>query len=169
MSITNEQLQEFVKKQPDKFEELDQLLASEGQKKGALINVLHGAQEIFGHLPKEVQLYIARKLNKSLAEVYGVATFYSYFSLKPQGKYKISVCMGTACYVKGAGKLIEAIQDELGIEVGETSADGLFTLEASRCIGACGLAPVMTIGEDVYGRLDPKKVPEILAKYRETS
>ena len=134
---------------------------------GALMPALQQAQDIYGYLPIEVQEIIADKLDLSLAEVYGVATFYSQFTLTPKGKYKIGVCLGTACYVKGSGELIEAIESDLGIASGSTSADGKFSLEATRCIGACGLAPVLTINGEVYGRLTKADIPGILAKYKD--
>lgn len=133
---------------------------------GAVMPVLQEAEEIYGYLPLEVQTIIADKLNIPLEEVYGVSTFYSQFSLTPKGKYHISVCLGTACYVKGAGKIIEKIQQSLGIGAEECTPDGKFSLTACRCIGACGLAPVLTINDDVYGRLLPEEVDGILAKYK---
>lgn len=133
---------------------------------GAVMPVLQEAEEIYGYLPLEVQTIIADKLNIPLEEVYGVSTFYSQFSLTPKGKYHISVCLGTACYVKGAGKIIEKIQQNLGIGAEECTPDGKFSLTACRCIGACGLAPVLTINDDVYGRLLPEEVDGILAKYK---
>ena len=132
---------------------------------GALMPILQQAQELYGYLPIEVQTIIAEELNIPLAEVYGVVTFYAQFTLNPRGTYNIGVCMGTACYVKGAGDVLERIQKRLGIEPGGTTPDGRFSLEATRCIGACGLAPVMTINEDVYGRLTPDEVDKILDKY----
>ncbi len=132
---------------------------------GALMPVLQQAQGIYGYLPIEVQQMIAEGLNIPLAEVYGVVTFYSQFTLNPKGKYEISVCMGTACYVKGAGDLIDRITQVLGIEPGEVTPDGKFSLTNTRCIGACGLAPVMTVNEDVYGRLKPEDIDGILRKY----
>ena len=134
---------------------------------GALMPVLQGAQEIYGYLPIEVMEIIASTMGVSLEEVYGVATFYSQFSLNPKGRYKVSVCLGTACYVKGSGEVYARLQEKLGITTGECTPDGEFSLEACRCIGACGLAPVMTINEDVYGRLVPDDIEGILAKYRE--
>jgi len=133
--------------------------------KGSLIRVLHEAQLIYGYLPIEVQKVISEGLDIPLAEIYGVVTFYAQFSLKPKGKYNISVCLGTACYVKGAGLLVDEFKKHLGIDVGECTEDGKFSLEACRCIGACGLAPVLTINEDVHGRLVPDDVAGILAKY----
>lgn len=148
-----------------RYQELAQVIEEYRDMEGALIMVLHKAQEIFGYLPEDVQKIVAKELDLPLAEVYGVTTFYSYFSLKPRGKYRIAVCLGTACYVRGAAELVSAIEKHLNIKVNDTTDDGRFTLEVSRCIGACGLAPVMTINEDVYGRLSPDKVPDILAKY----
>lgn len=136
----------------------------EGQE-GAAIPVLHEAQEIYGYLPLEVQTIIAEELNVPLAEIYGIVTFYTQFSLYPKGKYQIGVCLGTACYVKGSGDILERIKKQLGVEVGECSEDGRFSIDATRCIGACGLAPVITINDDVYGRLAVEDVDDILKKY----
>lgn len=133
--------------------------------KGALIPVLHEAQEIYGYLPIAVQSVIAEGLGVSLAEVYGVVTFYAQFSLNPKGTYQIGVCLGTACYVKGSGDIINKVQELLGVEVDGCTADGKFSLVATRCVGACGLAPVMTINDEVYGRLVVDDVEGILAKY----
>ena len=132
---------------------------------GALMPVLHEAQEIYGYLPAEVQTVIAEELNLPLAEVYGVATFYSQFSLAPKGKHKISVCLGTACYVKGSDKVLEAIEKELRISCGECTPDKKFSIDSCRCVGACGLAPVMIVDGEVYGRLTAKDVAGILDKY----
>lgn len=133
---------------------------------GALMRILQEAQEIYGYLPYEVQVIIAEELGLPLEKVYGVVTFYSQFSLNPKGKYKISVCLGTACYVKGSGDIFKKLQDKLGVKGGEMTPDGLFSLEDCRCIGACGLAPVLTVNEDVYGRLTGDELDEILAKYK---
>ena len=133
---------------------------------GCLMHILQEAQAIYGYLPLPVQKTIAEGLNISLSEVYGVATFYSQFSLKPKGKYKISVCLGTACYVKGSDKILQEVEKELGIKVGECTEDGLFSIDSCRCVGACGLAPVMMINEDVHGRLKPEMVKGILDGYR---
>ena len=150
----------------DKYEQLNQVIADLKDQPGALMPVLQKAQGIFGCVPMDVQKIIADGLGVTLSEVYGVATFYSQFRLEPNGKYTISVCLGTACYVKGSQKVLDRLSEELHTPVGKTSPDGLFTLNATRCLGACGLAPVMMIGEEVYGRLTPDKVPEILDKYR---
>ena len=132
---------------------------------GALIPTLHEAQEIYGYLPVEVQQIISDGLGISMAEIYGVVTFYTQFTTNPKGRYKIAVCLGTACYVKGSGDILEKIMEKLGSGVGECSEDGKYSLDATRCIGACGLAPVMTVNDDVYGRLVPDDVEGILAKY----
>ncbi len=150
----------------DRYERLDAELKALAGQPGALIPALHKAQEIFGYLPEDVQIKVAEALGVTLAEVYGVATFYSLFSLQPRGRHNIGVCLGTACYVKGASEILENLGGELGIKEAETTKDGLFSLQVTRCLGACGLAPVMMVGEDVYGRLTPAKIPGILAKYR---
>ena len=144
---------------------LMEVIAKHKESKGALIPVLHEAQEIYGYLPIEVQTMIAEGLDVPLSKVYGVVTFYAQFSLYPKGKYNIAVCLGTACYVKGSGDIIDKFKQILGIDVGECTPDGKFSLEATRCIGACGLAPVLTVNEDVYGRLTVDDVDDILAKY----
>ena len=149
-----------------KYVELDQVIAKFKDMEGALIMILHRAQGIFGYLPEDVQRHVAKELNIPLTDVFGVTTFYSYFSLTPRGKYRIAVCMGTACYVRGAGEIVSAFEKELGIKVGQTTEDKMYTLEVSRCIGACGIAPVMTVNEDVYGSISADRVPGIVAKYR---
>ena len=147
-------------------EKLMQVIAEHKEDKGALMPVLQKAQDIYGYLPVEVQKMIADGLDVPLEEVYGGATFYSQFSLNPKGEYKVSVCLGTACYVKGSGEVFDKLQQTLGIKGGECTPDGRFSLEACRCIGACGLAPVITINDDVYGRLTPDDIPGILEKYQ---
>lgn len=146
-------------------EKLMEVIESHKGDDGAIIPVLHEAQEIYGYLPIEVQTMVAEGLNVSLAEIYGVVTFYTQFSLSPKGQYSISVCLGTACYVKGSGDILDKIKEILGIEVGECTPDGKFSINATRCIGACGLAPVLTINEDVFGRLTVGEIPDILKKY----
>lgn len=133
--------------------------------KGALMPILQKAQEIYGYLPIEVQTIISNTLDIPLEKIYGVVTFYSQFSLFPKGKFKISVCLGTACYVKGSGDIYNKLMEKLGIASGECTPDGKFSLEACRCIGACGLAPVLTVNDDVYGRLSVDDLDGILAKY----
>ena len=133
---------------------------------GVVMPALQKAQEIYGYLPIEVQRMVAEALGKPLAEIYGVATFYSQFTLNPKGQYTVSVCLGTACYVKGSGDIYNALKEKLGIDGGECTADGKFSLDACRCIGACGLAPVITINDEVYGRLIVDDLDEILARYK---
>ena len=133
-----------------------------GNLPGELINILHEAQHLQGYLPEEMQRLIAHKLNIPVSKVYGVVTFYTFFTMTPKGKYPISVCMGTACYVRGSEKLLEEFKRVLGIEVGETTPDGKFSLDCLRCVGACGLAPVVIIGEIVYGRLQSVGVKKII-------
>ena len=133
---------------------------------GELINVLHQTQSYIGYLPAEAQELIAKELKISIAQVYGVVSFYSFFTMTPKGEHPISVCMGTACYVRGAEKVLDEFKRILNINVGETTPDGKFSLTALRCIGACGLAPVITIGEEVYGRLSPDDVQGIVDKYK---
>lgn len=147
-------------------EEVLEIIKDHKGKKGALIPVLHGIQNKHGYLPEEALHVVSEELNVPMTEIYGVATFYSFFSLEPKGEHIIRVCMGTACYVKGAQQLLDKLEAELNIEVGKTTEDGKFTLEACRCLGACGLAPVMTIGEKVYGRLVPEDLDEILEEYK---
>ena len=135
---------------------------------GALIPVLHEAQGIYGYLPIEVQAIISKNLEVTMAEIYGVVTFYTQFTTEPKGKYHIGVCLGTACYVKGSGDILAKIREKLGMEEGSNSTpDGKFSIEATRCIGACGLAPVLTVNEEVYGKLTVDDVDKILAKYSE--
>ena len=133
--------------------------------KGALIPVMQKVQELFGYLSFETMELISERMDVPVSEIYGVATFYALFSLKPKGEYIISVCTGTACYVKGAQAVLDEVKKQLGIESGETTEDGKFSIQDTRCLGCCGLAPVMTINNDVYGRLDPADVKDILAKY----
>ena len=150
----------------ESFDELDMFINSMETTKGALIQILHKAQNIFGYLPRDVQLFIARKLGIPGAEVFGVVSFYSYFTTKPRGKHTISVCMGTACFVRGSDKIIERLKEILGIEANENTQDGLFSLKDVRCIGACGLAPVMMIDDKVYGRVKEEELEDILNSYR---
>lgn len=150
---------------PEQEKQLKEVIAAHKGEKGAVIPVLHEAQNIYGYLPIEVQQMISEGLDVPLAEIYGIVTFYAQFSLNPKGKYNIGVCLGTACYVKGSGDILNKIKEILNIEVGECTPDGKFSLEATRCIGACGLAPVLTVNEDVYGRLVVDDVADILKKY----
>lgn len=154
-----------VKIPENKVQELKELCAQFNNEPGELINVLHGAQGMLGYLPAEVQEIVAEEMNVSVAHVYGVVTFYSFFSMLPKGKHPISICMGTACYVRGAEKVLDEFKRHLDVKVGETTHDGKFSLSCLRCVGACGLAPVVTIGERVYGRVSPEDVKSILGEY----
>ena len=145
--------------------ELLKVIAEKKDDRGALMPTLQKAQDIYGYLPIEVQIIISNEMNIPLEKIYGVVTFYSQFSLNPKGKYQISVCLGTACYVKGSGDIYNKLQEKLGIEGGGCTPDGKFSLEACRCIGACGLAPVITVNDEVYGRLTVDDVDDILKKY----
>jgi NADP-reducing hydrogenase subunit HndA len=152
----------------EKMVGIGEIVAHHGTKgRKALMQVLQEAQTIYGYLPLEVQRVVADGLNVSVADVYGVVTFYSFFSIKPKGEYNVSVCLGTACYVKGSQAILDKVQEVLGIKDGECTPDMKFSINPCRCIGACGLAPVMMINEDVYGRLTPDQIPAILAKYKE--
>lgn len=152
-----------TKEQEDK---LLKVIEKHKNEHGAVIPVLHEAQDIYGYLPIEVQKIISEGLDVPLAEIYGIVTFYTQFSLNPKGEYQIGVCLGTACYVKGSGDILEKIKAKLGIDVGECTPDGRFSLDATRCIGACGLAPVFTVNDEVYGRLTVDDVDGIIAKYQ---
>ena len=149
--------------------ELDQILSKYTNDKSNLIQILNEVQEKFGYVPTIVQEEIAKYLGIEVAEVYGVVTFYSRFTLKPKGKYAISVCMGTACFVKGGEQILERVKQKLGIEEGQTTEDGKFSIDATRCIGACGLAPVFTVNEEVYGKATPQKVDEVIKEYQNRS
>ena len=152
---------------PEQEERLRQVIAEHKGQPGATMPVLQAAQEIFGYLPEEVQIMVAEGLDIPLSEVYGVASFYAQFSMNPKGRYQISVCLGTACYVKGAAAILNAVEQKLGIVPGAITPDGKFSLDSCRCVGACGLAPVMMINNDVYGRLTPDQVGPILDMYSE--
>ncbi len=148
------------------YDELKKIIQTKAELKDPLIEILREAQELFGYLPKEVQIFVAEQMNLPVNKVYEVVTFYNFFSMKPRGKFVINVCTGTACYVKGAAKVIEMIEQDLGIQLGQTSPDGKFTLSSVRCVGACSLAPVVVIGQDTYGKVVSKaQVKEILSKY----
>lgn len=149
----------------DRYAMLDDIIAKHKDTPGSLIPVLHEAQQLFGCLSEDVQSRIAKGLGVPESEVYGVSTFYSLFSLRPKGKWTVNVCLGTACYVRGAAACLEALKKELGVDIGGTSRDGTFTLQAVRCLGACALAPVVMIGETVFARVKPDDVPKILADY----
>jgi NADH:ubiquinone oxidoreductase subunit E len=148
------------------YEQLDKIIEKHKDVRGPLIQVLHAAQELFGYLPEKAQIKIAQGLGIPLSEVHGVLSFYSFFTTVPRGKHTIRVCLGTACYVRGGKQVLEKVQHELGIGVKGTTDDGQLSLEINRCVGACGLAPVVTVGPDIYRRVKVDKVPEIIAKYR---
>jgi NADP-reducing hydrogenase subunit HndA len=156
-----------VELRKDQLEKIKEICKSFNNEGGELINVLHKVQGTFGYLPAEVQESVAQELNVSVAKVYGVVTFYSFFTMLPKGKHPISVCTGTACYVRGAEKVLEEIKKQLKIKVGETTPDGKFSISCLRCVGACGLAPVVMVGEKTYGRVAPEMIKDILANYSE--
>ena len=147
-------------------QEVENILSNYTKDKSNLIQILNEVQEKFGYVPMQVQEQIAKYLNIEVAEVYGVVTFYSRFTLKPKGKYAISVCMGTACFVKGGEKILDKVKEKLKIEEGETTGDGKFSIDATRCIGACGLAPVFTINDEVYGKATPEMVDKVIEEYK---
>ena len=151
----------------EKERKLQEIVEKYKNTKGALIPVLHEVQEVYGYLPMSVQKQISESMNIPLSEIYGVVTFYTQFSLKPKGRFKVSACMGTACYVKGSSKILDELQEKLGIHVGDCTDDGKFSLDACRCIGACGLAPVIMINDDVYGRLTAEDIEKVLDKYKD--
>ncbi len=134
---------------------------------GGILGALHEVQNEYGYIPEIAQKYLSKELNVPMSKIYGIITFYSRFTLKPKGKHHIQVCLGTACYVKGADKVLERFKQKLGIDEGKTTKDGMFSLESVRCIGACGLAPAIVIDKEVYGKMDEKKVDELIEKYKE--
>jgi NADH-quinone oxidoreductase subunit E/NADP-reducing hydrogenase subunit HndA len=156
-----------VELRKDQIDKIRDIAKSFDNKGGELINVLHKVQGTFGYLPAEVQEVVARELNLPVAKVYGVVTFYSYFTMLPKGKHPISICTGTACYVRGAEKVLDEFKKVLKIQVGDTTPDGKFSIGCLRCVGACGLAPVVMVGEKTYGRVAPEMVKDILAEYNE--
>ncbi len=147
------------------YQKLDHYISELPDKKGQLINVLHQAQSLFGYLPREVQQFVATKMGESLASVYGVVSFYTYFSMVPCGKYQISICMGTACFIKNAEDIVDAFKQQLKIEIGVVTEDGLFSIDTVRCIGACGLAPVVTVGDKVFSHVTVDQVADIIAEF----
>lgn len=156
-----------VELRKDQVEKIKDICKSFDNNNGELINVLHKVQGTFGYLPAEVQEVVAQELNVPVAKIYGVVTFYSYFTMLPKGKHPISVCTGTACYVRGAEKVLEEFKKELQINVGETTSDGKFSISCLRCVGACGLAPVVMVGDKTYGRVSPEMIKEIIAEYKD--
>jgi len=164
MGATTAALFTGTKEQEQKLKEAIDLYKTQ---KSSLMPVLQAAQGIYGYMPEEVQKIVARGMGVSLSEVYGIVTFYSQFHLTPKGKYKINVCLGTACYVIGAAQILERLEKELGIKDGECTGDGKFSIDSARCVGACGLAPVISINDDVYGKVNESMIPEILSKYND--
>ena len=160
-------LQEGQRCREEVYEEIDRIIAQYRGKPGAMIPVLHKAQQVLGYLPKDVQTRVAEGLDVPVSDVYGVVSFYALFSTKPKGKFRISICNGTACYVKGAPVILERLEKELGVKAGDTTDDAKFSLEVVRCLGACGLGPVMTVNEEVHARLKRDKIPELVGQYSE--
>ncbi|MDA3779707.1 MAG: NADH-quinone oxidoreductase subunit NuoE [Bacteroidales bacterium] len=156
-----------VKLKEKDVKKIEEICKSFDNKSGELINILHKTQEFFGYLPAEIQEVVAKFSNVSVAKVYGVVTFYSFFTMLPKGRFPISVCTGTACYVRGADNVLQEVKRQLKLEVGETAEDGKFSLSCLRCVGACGLAPVVMVGEKTYGRVSPEKVKDILNEYKD--
>jgi len=156
-----------VKVKEKDLNKIKEICKSFNNEQGELINVLHKTQEHFGYLPAEIQEVVAQELDMSVAKVYGVVTFYSFFTMLPKGKFPISICTGTACYVRGADNVLQEFKRQLDIEVGETTEDGKYSLSCLRCVGACGLAPVVLVGDKTYGRVSPEGVKEILAEYQD--
>ena len=154
-----------IKLSEEKINIIKEIAKSFGNKPGEVINVLHQVQGKFGYLPAEVQEVVAHELNIPVSRVYGIVSFYSFFTMEPKGKHPIDICLGTACYVRGAEKVLDAFQRALNVEIGKCTADGKFSLNTLRCVGACGLAPVMSIGSKTYGRMTPEKVKEVLTEY----
>ena len=155
-----------IKLSESKINFVKEVCKSFGNKPGEVINVLHKVQGEFGYLPAEVQELVAQELNIPVSRVYGIVSFYSFFTMTPKGEHPISVCLGTACYVRGAEKVLDELKRQLGINVGEVTPDGKFSLTCLRCVGACGLAPVIEVGEKVYGRMTPDRVKDVLAEYK---
>jgi len=150
----------------EKYERLKQIIKEYGNSPGPLIQILHQAQNIFGYLSGETQYFITKELGVSVSRIYGIVTFYNFFRLDPVGKYTVNVCLGTACYVKGALEILKALKKELKVEEGRTTEDRLFTLDTARCFGSCGLAPAIMVNKEVYGRLTPRKALQLIEEYR---
>ena len=149
----------------NKDEKMEKILSKYEKNKSNLIQILNEVQETYGYIPEHAQLEISKYLGIEMAEIYGVITFYARFTLKPKGKYNIAVCLGTACFVKGSERILERVKQKLGIDVGQTTKDGKFSLEATRCIGACGLAPVFTVNDEVHGKATPELVDKVIDEY----
>jgi NADH-quinone oxidoreductase subunit E/NADP-reducing hydrogenase subunit HndA len=155
-----------IKLSESKIQFVKDVCKSFGNKAGEVINVLHKVQGEFGYLPAEIQELVAKELNIPVSRVYGIVSFYSFFTMTPKGEHPIAVCLGTACYVRGAEKVLDELKRQLGINVGEVTPDGKFSLTCLRCVGACGLAPVIEVGDKVYGRMTPDRVKDVLAEYK---
>lgn len=164
-AVERKELIQLSDEEKEKLAEFEKWVERYQDQPGALILLLHRAQQLFGYLPRQVQEYVSQKTNVLLSEVYGVATFYSFFTLFPKGRHTIRVCLGTACYVKGGRKILAAVQKELGVGVRETTADRRFSLEINRCMGACALSPVLRVDEDIYARVSGSRISKILANY----
>jgi len=149
-----------------KDEKMEKILSKYVADKSNLIQILNEVQEAYGYIPQNAQFAISEYLQMPMAEIYGVITFYSRFTLKPKGKYNVAVCLGTACFVKGSEKVLDRLKEKLGIDVGETTSDGKFSIEATRCIGACGLAPVFTVNDEVYGNATPELIDKVIDEYK---
>jgi len=163
MAVENDELlKEFT---PEQIEKLDEIITAYKGKEGGLIPVLEKAQDILEYLPEVIQRRVAEGLNLPISQVYGVVTFYSFFTMSPRGKHTVRVCLGTACYVRGGKNIAETIEKKYGVKKGETTEDRLFTYETVRCLGACGLGPVVVIDEDVHGRVKPEKIGELIKQY----
>ena len=165
-AVEKKELIQLSDEEKEKFSEFEKWVDKYQDQPGALILLLHRAQQLFGYLPRQVQEYVAQKTNVFLSEVYGVATFYSFFTLFPKGRHTVRVCLGTACYVKGGRKILASIQKELGVGVRETTADRKFSVEINRCMGACALSPVLRVDDDIYARVSGSKISKILANYK---
>ncbi len=150
----------------EKIEKIKEICSEFNHKKGEIINILHKVQSTFGYLPAEVQKVVAKEMEVPISHIYGIVTFYSFFSMVPKGQFPISICLGTACYVRGAEKILEEFKRQLKISIGETTPDGKFSINCLRCVGACGLSPVVLIGNKVYGRLLPEQVKDIINEYQ---
>ena len=155
-----------IKLSESKINFIKEVCKSYGNQPGEVINVLHKVQGEYGYLPAEVQELVAKELGIPVSRVYGIVSFYSFFTMTPKGEHPISVCLGTACYVRGAEKVLDEVKRQLGIGVGEVTPDGKFSLTCLRCVGACGLAPVIEVGDKVYGRMTPDRVKDVLAEYK---
>ncbi|MGP1515622.1 MAG: NADH-quinone oxidoreductase subunit NuoE family protein [Bacteroidales bacterium] len=155
-----------VKLDDNKIQKIKNICASHNNEAGEAINILHEVQNTFGYLPAEVQELIAEQVHVSVAHIYGIVTFYSFFTMIPKGEHPISVCLGTACYVRGSEKILNEFKRQLGIGIGETTTDGKFSINCLRCVGACGLAPVALVGDKVYGKITVEQVKDIIAEYK---